>query len=74
MCSPAMVGAGAGNVGKGLGTGISEAMAGMSIARQDIKQGTSPMQDPRIKAIYESMTPSALQGQQQGPTASPQRY
>lgn len=74
MCSPAMVSGGASNFGKALGTGISKAMAGMSIVRQDIKQGANPMQDPRIKAIYESMTPSALQGQRQGPMASPRKY
>jgi hypothetical protein len=69
-----MVGGGAGNVGMGLGTGISEAMAGMRIARQDIKQGASPMQDPRIKAIYDSMTPTSFPGPQQGPTTSPRKY
>lgn len=74
MCSPAMVGGGASNFGKGLGTGISEAMAGMRVAREDVKQGTNPMQDPRIKQIYESMTPPASQGQRPGPTSSPQSY
>lgn len=74
MCSPAMVSGGASNFGKALGTGISKAMAGMSIVRQDIKQGANPMQDPRIKAIYESMTPLASQGQRLGPIAAPRSY
>lgn len=74
MCSPAMVGGGAANVGKGLGTGISEAMAGMRVAREDVKQGANPMQDPRIKQIYESMTPASSMGPTQAPKASPQSY
>lgn len=68
MCSAAMTAGGGANVGMGLGMGISEAMAGMRIAREDVKQGTSPMADPRIKAIYQAMTPASSLGQRPGPT------
>ena len=69
MCSAAMTAGGGANVGMGLGTGITEAMPGMRIAREDVKQGTSPMADPRINQIYQSMTPASLPGRRPGPTA-----
>ena len=70
MCSPAMTG-GASRVGSGLGGGITKAMTGMQIAREDIKQGAAPMADPRLQQIYQTMTPipGALPDQRPGPTA-----
>lgn len=55
MCSPAMTGGGAAGVGKGLGTGLTQAFAGMRVAQEDIHQGKKPMQDPRVMQIYESL-------------------
>ena len=50
-----MTGGGAAGVGKGLGAGLTEAFAGMRIAREDVQQGRKPMQDPRMMQIYESL-------------------
>lgn len=72
MCSPAMTGQGAANAGMGLGAGITQAMTGMSIARQDVQQGTSPMADPRLQSIYQSMN-LGLMAQNQGPS-TPVKY
>lgn len=62
MCSPAMTGGGAAGVGKGLGTGLTEAFTGMRVAREDMQQGKQATQDPRLMQIYEafgaSMPPS----------------
>lgn len=72
MCSAALAGGGAGNVGTGLGMGISEAMTGMRVAREDVKQGASPMADPRISQIYQMMNLGVL-AQNQGPS-TPVKY
>lgn len=55
MCSPAMTSGGAAGVGAGLGKGMTEAMAAMRIANQDIPKGKAPMQDPRVMQIYERL-------------------
>lgn len=68
-----MTGQGGSVVGKGLGTGLTDAFAGMRIARQDVQQGKQPMEDPRLMQIYGSLgmptPPAALQGLDRGPTA-----
>lgn len=59
-------------VGKGLGTGLTDAFAGMRVARQDVQKGAQPMQDPRLMQIYGSLgmpTPPSLPGPGPGPTA-----
>lgn len=55
MCSPVMTGGGAVGVGTGLGQGMTKAMAAMRIANEDIPQGKTPMQDPRLMQIYETL-------------------
>ena len=55
MCSPAMTGGGAAGVGKGLGMGLTEALAASRIGREDIKQGKPVQADPRLMQIYETI-------------------
>jgi hypothetical protein len=50
-----MAGGGAAGVGTGLGQGMTEAMAAMRIAKEDIPQGKAPMQDPRLMQIYDTL-------------------
>ncbi len=53
MCSPAMMNAG--GVGAGLGAGMTNAMAAMRDAKQDIQAGTPVNRDARVNAMYQGL-------------------
>jgi hypothetical protein len=50
-----MTGGGAAGVGKGLGMGLTEALAASRIAKEDVQQGKAMQADPRLMQIYETI-------------------
>lgn len=50
-----MTGGGAAGVGKGLGMGMTEALAASRIGREDVQQGKAATTDPRLMQIYEAI-------------------